>query len=354
MALEKYVSERRLGHFKGKLDSEGYKNTIETIKVNTQTQTIANKTVDLTIDTVDVSQASEKVTWTDVGEYSYEASLEKSTNGATFGIAGGSVELTSKTYVDETAPLLETEETTTGDGYNLAAIKHNKTNDKSGIVIKTPNADTAEINWFGKGGTSENSVTLPTKNYVDTNAGKIDKIKVNGTEQTITNKEVDIEVPVLAVDTTDARVSNSSDDSFTIGVIQDGVEYTLRNANTVVETRVLTSKTYVDATFRTEAQVEAAIAEAQTGAFVKVASYGDLPAEGAPGKIYLVPNNGSGKNVYDEYIWCVVAMMAGGGGGESPVYDYEKIGTTAVDLTGYVQETDLVEITEAEIDAMFA
>lgn len=215
------------------------------------------------------------------------------------------------------------------------------------------------------------SKQLTTKRYVDANAGKINKIKVNGVEQTITNKEVDIDL------TEYARV-----DGYTGGLEANGPEETDALGATYIPKFVLKkiyniapggyngislfygeegvhspvvapSKEYVDATFRTEAQVAAAISEAQTGAFVKVASYNDLPEEGAAGKIYLVPNSGSGKNVYDEYIWCVIAMLPGGNGGESPVYGYEKIGTTAIDLSGYVQESDLNEITTAEIDAMF-
>lgn len=63
-----------------------------------------------------------------------------------------------------------------------------------------------------------------------------------------------------------------------------------------------------------------------------------LPTTGAVGTIYLKSNNGSASNIYDEYIW---------------VNDkWEKIGTTDVDLSGYLQKTDV--ITNAEIDAMFS
>lgn len=41
-----------------------------------------------------------------------------------------------------------------------------------------------------------------TEAYVSANGGKIDKIKVNGAEQTITNKEVDIAVPTKLSDLT--------------------------------------------------------------------------------------------------------------------------------------------------------
>ena len=56
--------------------------------------------------------------------------------------------------------------------------------------------------------------------------------------------------------------------------------------------------------------------------------------------IYLMANAGETDNVYDEYI------LANG----KP----EKIGTTQVDLTNYVQDTDLVAIENSEIDTIFA
>lgn len=73
--------------------------------------------------------------------------------------------------------------------------------------------------------------------------------------------------------------------------------------------------------------------------FVKPAG-GVLPATGERGKIYLIPNSGSGQNVYDEYVWIVDDQA------------FEKIGTTEIDLSGYVSDADMVEITTAEIDAI--
>lgn len=66
-----------------------------------------------------------------------------------------------------------------------------------------------------------------------------------------------------------------------------------------------------------------------------------LPSTGVTGTIYLLANDGSeNQNACDEYIW--------------DGSKFEKIGTTAVDLTGYLKASDLVEVTNAEIDAMFA
>lgn len=66
-----------------------------------------------------------------------------------------------------------------------------------------------------------------------------------------------------------------------------------------------------------------------------------LPATGQTGVIYLVPNGGSGSNVKDEYIWIASTSS------------FEKIGTTDVDLSGYVQASDLVEVSTSDIDSMF-
>lgn len=66
-----------------------------------------------------------------------------------------------------------------------------------------------------------------------------------------------------------------------------------------------------------------------------------LPATGDKAKIYLVPLETSGTdNIYDEYIWITSSST------------YEKIGTTDVDLSDYYNTTNLVPITNAEINTI--
>jgi len=73
--------------------------------------------------------------------------------------------------------------------------------------------------------------------------------------------------------------------------------------------------------------VAAAIASAVAGVTqIRFAVVQALPAVGADGTIYLVPNSGSGTNIYDEYIYVNGA--------------YERLGTTEVDLTGYRKAAD--------------
>lgn len=91
-------------------------------------------------------------------------------------------------------------------------------------------------------------------------------------------------------------------------------------------------KSYVDSAIGSVVQIEFRVVNS-------------LPASGDNGVIYLVPNSGSGTNTKDEYIW-----IPGTGGASG---SWEKIGTTDVDLSGYVQTTDLVEVSTSDIDTMF-
>lgn len=174
------------------------------------------------------------------------------------------------------------------------------------------------------------SVTIPT--------GTIDSISVNGTAQTIdANKNVDITVPTKISDLTndDNTVKDASyvhtDNNFT-----DALKTKAENAQNATQVdNAITGKGY-----QTASQVSSAISSAIAGVtqfdYSIVAS---LPATGVKGTIYLVSNSGTGTNVYDEYLWINNA--------------WEKLGTTNVDLSGYVKEENLVAITNAEIDALF-
>ncbi len=81
---------------------------------------------------------------------------------------------------------------------------------------------------------------------------------------------------------------------------------------------------------QTEAQVNTAITNALgniTGFSVEVVQ--SLPATGEQGVFYFVSNSGSGNNIYDEYVYVNSA--------------FEKIGTTEIDLSNYLQTTDIAD-----------
>ena len=67
-----------------------------------------------------------------------------------------------------------------------------------------------------------------------------------------------------------------------------------------------------------------------------------LPVTGDSKYIYLLAHNHGTGDVYDEYIWVASANK------------FEKIGNTDIDLTGYQLSSELVAITNAEIDTIVA
>ena len=147
--------------------------------------------------------------------------------------------------------------------------------------------------------TNDGDGTSPfaTEDYVDASAGAIDTIKVNGTTQTITNKTVDITVPTNNNQLTNgAGYQTASDVSSAINTAIGGI--------TSIDYQVVQA----------------------------------LPTSGVKGTIYLVSNSGTGTNIYDEYIWVNNA--------------WEFIGTTAVDLTNYLQDSDVIPLTNSEIDSI--
>ena len=205
-----------------------------------------------------------------------------------------------------------------------------------------------------------------TEAYVNTNGGKIDKIKVNGTEQTITNKAVDIKVPTktsdltndsnFAVDANYVHTDNkyTTDEKNKLSGIAEGAQVNKIESikvNGVAQT--ITSKA-VDITvptnnnqlangagYQTSSEVQAAINSAIseiTGIDFQVVE--SLPGTGVKGVIYLVSNSGTGSNIYDEYIWITNR--------------FEKIGTTEIDLSNYYNTTNLLALTNQEIDTIIS
>lgn len=86
-----------------------------------------------------------------------------------------------------------------------------------------------------------------------------------------------------------------------------------------------------DADYQSGSQVSSAIASAVAGiTSFEYEIVQTLPATGRAGTIYLVPNTGTTPNIYDEYIYVSNA--------------FEKIGTTEIDLTNYVQFTDIATV----------
>lgn len=99
----------------------------------------------------------------------------------------------------------------------------------------------------------------------------------------------------------------------------------IRTAITGITSRLATIE---NAGYQTASDVSAAIASAVGDLteleYLVVQS---LPASGTKGVIYLVPHQHDTRDIYDEYIWVNNA--------------FEKIGSTDVDLSGYLKDTDI-------------
>ena len=148
----------------------------------------------------------------------------------------------------------------------------------------------------------------------------------------------------------DAAVSATSENGVTSkGIANELAKYAaLAGAEVTGAVKVPTAAAATnDTTVATTAYVTSAISVA-LGQVVGIKfdgpydDYNDLITKvttGAAGTIYLVKNSGSVPNANDEYFW--------------KDGHYELFGSTAIDLKNYVQFTDLVAITTAEIDKMF-
>lgn len=136
--------------------------------------------------------------------------------------------------------------------------------------------------------------------------------------------------------------SDFGEDNIVEGAQIDGTDLTITNKklmipNAAASTRGVVSNADINTLIQT------ALAGFERISFQKVNSYADLPVTGSNGVIYLVPNSGSAPNVYDEYIWYTDSSTTPATSG------YEKIGTTELDLSGYVQKTDIHLLTNNEI-----
>lgn len=142
--------------------------------------------------------------------------------------------------------------------------------------------------------------------------------------------------------TSHVSYSDFGEDNIVEGAQIDGTDLTITNKKLIIPNAAANTRGVVsNADINT--LIQTALAGFERISFQKVNSYADLPVTGSNGVIYLVPNSGSAPNVYDEYIWYTDSSTT------PPTSGYEKIGTTELDLSGYVQKTDIHLLTNNEI-----
>lgn len=155
------------------------------------------------------------------------------------------------------------------------------------------------------------------------------------------------------------KINNAGDSSFTGNYTDltnkpqiNNVELKAGN-NTLTELRIQPAGNYAlsseiptdnsqlanGAGYQTASQVQSAISEAIGGINeFEVQIVEELPGTGETGVIYLVSNDGSAQNAYDEFIWTGTA--------------FEKIGSTDVNLSNYWSKTELTAIQNSDIDTI--
>lgn len=187
--------------------------------------------------------------------------------------------------------------------------------------IKTIFADKNEIPTKVSDLTNDGDGDSPfaTEEYVDENGGKIDKIKVNNVEQTITDKTVNITVP--------EDISDLNDD---VGI---------QTANDVASA-ISTALANGNDPYQTESDVDGKISTAISSVYRykgSVATYNDLPASGnTTGDVWDVQDTGV------NYAW--------NGTGWDPLGAYIDTSTLWSSVSG--QTNSLIAITTAEIDTI--
>lgn len=232
----------------------------------------------------------------------------------------------------------------------------------SALITKIKNALSGKVDKVSGKGLSTNDLTAALKTSYDGAVAGVADLKKVGAEKNVivgvkvngaalvpdSTRNVDVTVP------TDAQIGEKIEgygyqtaSQVETKITEKGYQTTAQVKSTVegygyqtaaqVETKI-TGKGY-----QTKSQVQAAIRESLSGITgIDIQVVESLPTAGAKGVIYLVAHaHGSGDN-YDEYVW-VASKSA-----------YEKIGNTDIDLSGYVQKTDLVELTDKDLAAMWA
>lgn len=190
----------------------------------------------------------------------------------------------------------------------------------------------------------------------------IQSVKVNGTALTPnSNKAVDVDVPVFSgygtgqpgmgtEECVNVKIANrGNSDYIAVNFTDNGLNLTgsiyddgIAGGTNCASTRIIPDET------RVSALIAAELADISGVDFVVVAANEELPETGVKGKFYLKDTGATGSNKYDEYVW------VNHGTAEEPNYGYEKLGTMAVDLTGYIKESDIQFATKTDIDAIFS
>ena len=229
--------------------------------------------------------------------------------------------------------------------------------DKTGLALvweKVKNALTGKVDKVDGKGLSTNDYTSDEKTKLagvasGAQVNVLEGIQKNGTNVTITNKIANITVPTQVSDLTndsgyitqsaiqelDSSIAATTNQAISAVTITDGKITASSKVTVPTNNNQLTN----GAGYQTASDVSTAIASALenvTGIDFEIVQ--SLPQTGEAGVIYLIAHAHGTGDSYDEYIYVNNA--------------FEKIGNTDIDLSGYVEDTDMTAITSTEINTI--
>ena len=155
-------------------------------------------------------------------------------------------------------------------------------------------------------------------------------------------KRIDYDAALFLINYLLAKLKTSplaDDTTYTLAKSQDSMSVILKDGDGTTITTISglmtdAERTKLGQNLATESYVQSAIAATAHLSFRKVQTLPPV-AEAEPNIIYLVPVNDTASNVYMEYY-----LQDG---------HFEELGTTSVDLSGYVQRTEMKTLTNQEI-----
>ena len=238
---------------------------------------------------------------------------------------------------------------TGGEANKIEKITMNGTEvvpDASRVVALTSPTKTSDLANDGDG-----TSNFATENFVTTNGGKIDKITVNGTEQAITAKTVALTIPTKVSDLTNdgdgtsgsefATKSYIDSEAGTIRAIKvNGTAQTITNKEVDITVPTAVSDLTNDSGYQTATDVQGLIDTAVASVYKykgSVATLSDLPTSGnTAGDVYDVQATGV------NYAWNGSAWDALGQYVDTSVFWTSESG----------QSNSLTAMTVAEINAI--
>ena len=288
------------------IEASAQVNKLESVKVNGVAQLITDKAVDVTVPTA-VSQLTNDSNYVNQSKLTEELAKKQDT------LTAGSNITIQGNVISASGEILNSVawDNITGDIANNTALQEALTAkaNASDLTAHTGNAD----------------------------------IHVTSSDKQTWNAKLDASAIADMATKTELALKANSADVYTKTEIDDKGYQNASQIESAITAKGYTTMSAVEGKgYQTSEQVQSAINDAVgdlTGVEFTVVE--ELPQTGEAGVIYLVAHEHGTGDGYDEYIYLTEQTK------------FEKIGNTDIDLSGYVLTTDLVEITNEEVQTIW-